>query len=276
MNRSLQRLWAMLLRQFYLHRHSPARVMEIVFWPVMDLLVWGFFSLYLMGAAHGGDGAGAAGAGGSMQAASFLIGAIILWDVLYRSQQAVSLSISEEVWVRNMLNVFIAPLRITELVASTLCVGIIKAFITTAISALLALVFFDYTLAVMGLWLVVLYAQLLLFGWAVGMVTMGLIFRFGRAAEALIWGIPFLLQPFSAVFYPLDTLPDWLATVCLALPSAHTFEAMRHVIAGHTPTLSMLLTPFGLCALWLTAASLYFAHTLRICRDKGLITRMVT
>ncbi len=213
----LHRIYAVILRHAYLHRRSPARVMEVFFWPVMDLLVWGYITAYLKEMALS-------------DAVLFLIGAMILWDVLYRSQQAISLSMTEEFWVRNFINLFISPLSIPEFISALCLVGLIKSVVTTVVLAILALVLYQFDLLQVGLGLLPFYGNLLLFGWAVGLFTMGIILRYGRAAEALIWGMPFLLQPLSAVFYPVKVLPEWLQAVAFCLPSTYVFQGMRQVL----------------------------------------------
>ncbi|MBM3216831.1 ABC transporter permease, partial [Candidatus Poribacteria bacterium] len=183
------RVSAMILRYLYLYRRSLARAGEVFFWPVMDLLVWGFLTAYMRRMVV-------------PEAVLYLLGGMIFWDVLYRSQQAITLSLTEEIWVKNILNVFVAPISIAEMVLATCLMGVIKAGITGVVLGGLAYVLYSFQLFDVGLALVPFLVSLVLFGWAVGMCTMALILRFGQAAEALVWGVPFLIQPFSAVFYP--------------------------------------------------------------------------
>ncbi|MES1243842.1 MAG: ABC transporter permease [Acidobacteriota bacterium] len=255
------RIFAMVLRHLYLYRRSTTRVGEIVFWPVMELLLWGFLTVYLQ----------------RMQvpnAALFLIGAVIFWDVLYRSQQAVTISITEEIWVRNILNLFIAPVRITEILIATCLVGVLKALAIAAILGVLAWVFYAFNLLVLGPALVPFLVSLLLFGWAVGMCTMGLILRFGQAAEALIWGVPFLIQPVSAVFYPVDVLPRWLQVVAWALPSTYVFEGMRAALRTGRVDLGYLGAALGLNLVYLLLGAAFFGWMLKQVREKGYLARL--
>jgi len=255
-----QRIWAVMLRHLYLHRRSPARIMEIFFWPVMDLLVWGFITLYLKTVAV-------------PEAVLFLLGAMIFWDVLYRSQQAISLSMTEEFWVRNFINIFISPLSIPEFISALCLVGLLKSLVTTVFLTLLALACYSFNLLQIGPALIPFLGNLLLFGWAVGLFTMGIILRYGRAAEALIWGMPFLLQPISAVFYPLETLPESLQHVAVCLPSTHIFEGMRQVLSGAGFSLSAMLAAFLLNLVYLALGSLFFAWMLRSVRERGYLSR---
>jgi ABC-2 type transport system permease protein len=255
------RVLGLLLRYAYLYRRSLARSMELFFWPVMDLLVWGFLSVYLQRVAAPG-------------AVAYLVGALILWDVLYRCQQAITLSVTEDIWVKNILNVFIAPVRPAELLIATSVVGVFKSAIPRVLLTVLALVLYDFHLLALGAALGPFLASLLLFGWAVGIFTAALILRFGQSAEALVWGIPFVLQPFSAVFYPVEVLPAWARAIALALPSTHVFEGMRAVMAGKGLRGSTLLAAFGLNAAYLLAASLFFGWMLGRVREKGYLGKL--
>lgn len=255
------RISAFILRYFYLHRRSVARVMEIFFWPVMNLLVWGFVTHYLEGFA-------------APKVVVYLIGSVIFWDVLYRAQQGITLTITEEFWVKNIINIFIAPVRMSEIIGAICIVGIIKSLVTTLFLAALAYLFYSYDLFGMGPALVPFFGNLFLFGWAVGLFTMALIFRYGRAAEALIWGVPFLIQPVSAVFYPVDVLPGWLQIIAYCLPSTYVFEGMRAVLQEGRIDAAGLLVSFGLNLVWLAAGGVYFAWTLKRVRKLGYLARL--
>jgi len=255
------RISAIVLRYYYLHRRSVARIMEIFFWPVMNMLVWGYVTRYLQQVA-------------APSAVIFLLGGVILWDILYRSQQGITLTITEEFWVKNIINIFIAPIRMAEIIAAICAVGVVKSLLTTLVLWMLAFLLYRYNLLDMGPALVPFFGNLLLFGWAVGLFTMALIFRYGRAAEALIWGVPFLIQPVSAVFYPVTILPGWLQKIAYLLPSTYVFEGMRQVLATGMTDTGMLLTSFGLNLVYLAAGALYFGWMLGKVRERGYLTRL--
>jgi ABC-2 type transport system permease protein len=255
------RIGALLLRYLYLYKRSAARLMGILFWPVMDLLVWGFLTSYLEKLA-------------APSAVVYLLGAVVFWDIFYSAQQAITLSITEEIWARNILNIFVAPVRTWELLVATSLIGVFRATVSAGILAILARVFYGFPLFAIGLPLVPFYFSLLLFGWAMGIFTMALVLRFGQAAEALIWGIPFLIQPVSAVFYPLAVLPPWLQGIAKALPSTHVFEGMRSALqTGHVDT-GTLVAALGLNVVYLAAAAAFFGWMLGRVREKGYLSRL--
>ncbi|MCG3175614.1 MAG: hypothetical protein MOGMAGMI_00547 [Candidatus Omnitrophica bacterium] len=265
MNASLRRIGAVVLRYAYLHKRSLPRVFEIVFWPVMELLVWGFVSVYVRSLS----------ADPAVRIAVFLIGAMIFWDILYRSQQGVSIAVIEDVWTQNIVNVLVSPLRIWEWLTATFIYGFLKTCVITAILWALAYGLYRFDLAdAMGLYLVPLAANLFLFGWALGVFTSALVIRWGHAAEALIWGIPFLVQPLSAIYYPLSTLPEWLRPFALLLPSTHVFEGMREVLATGRMASASLWASFGMNLVAFAAASMVFRFLYGQAKNTGRLGRL--
>ncbi|MCX7886844.1 MAG: ABC transporter permease [Verrucomicrobiae bacterium] len=261
------RIWALVLRYTYLYTRSGPRIIEIFFWPLMDLLVWGYVTVYLHRVG---------GVSGPARAFMFLLGAMIFWDILYRAQQGVTLSFLEDVWARNFLNVFVAPVRISEFVAATYIVGMVRIALTIGALAALAYALYAFNIFALGMSLVPFFANLLLMGWSLGMFTTALIIRWGQGAEGLAWGVPFLVQPIAAVFYPLDVLPRWLQPVAMCIPATHVFEGMRQVLRGEGVSATTLCLAFGLNVVYLLAAAVFFRYMFDVARRKGLLAKLGT
>lgn len=258
-----ERVLALLLRQLYLYRHSLIRSLEIVYWPVMDLLVWGFVSVYV-----------ARLQGGGAAAIAFLVGAMILWDVFYRVQQAISVSFLEDVWTRNLPNVFVTPISTAEYIGATMLLGVMKVAVIGVLLAVLAWLLYAFNIFRYGLPLLPFVLNLILGGWGMGILTTALILRYGQGAEALAWALAFLFQPFSAVFYPVRILPPVLQHVAWLLPTTYVFEGMRAVLGGGG--LPWAYVGWGALAnaLLLAAAGCVFAWVMEIARDQGLLLRV--
>lgn len=261
---SWRRIRALFLRYAYLHKRSILRLFDIFFWPVMDLLIWGFVVLYIRQAAEGRVA----------QLIVFLLGAIISWDVHYRSQQAVTLSLMEEVWTRNIVNMLIAPMKAWEWVAASFLYGMMKATVITVILSSLAKLLYAFDVTEIGWTFVPLVVSLLIFGWSIGLFTAGFLVRYGYAAEALIWGIPFLIQPFSCVFYPVSALPAWARGPALVLPSTHVFEGLRAVLRGDTVPTTEWATVLSLNLVYLVLGAVFFLVMLRSARAAGELGRL--
>ncbi|HVJ46099.1 MAG TPA: ABC transporter permease [Luteolibacter sp.] len=255
---------ALVSRYVLLYTRNPVRLVELFFWPIVQLLVWGFLTTYLQGQ----------GGGSFPKIITFLIGGIILWDALFRSQQGVAISFLEDVWTRNLLNVFAAPVRMTEYLAATFVVGFLRVFVTTVVMIVIAWLAYSFNLFQFKLGLVAFYVNLMLFGWCLGVLVTALILRYGHGAESLAWAIPFMIQPVAAVFYPVSALPGWLQPVSHALPPSHVFEGMRHMLAHGSTDWSSLLSALGLNALYLTVSGFVFAATLRTAKRKGLLVKV--
>jgi ABC-2 type transport system permease protein len=262
---SLSRIFALLLRYLYLHKRSLPRTLEIVFWPVMELLVWGFVTVYLQSLTHSILGS----------LFLFLINAMIFWDILYRSQQAVSIAIVEDIWTQNIVNILVSPLRLWEWLTATFVYGLGKVLLITAILAAIAWGLYHFNLVDrLGFYALPLVGNLLLFGWAVGVFTAALIIRWGHAAEALVWGIPYLLQPLSAIYYPISVLPGWLQTVSKLLPSTYVFEGMRAVNATRQMPVEYFSIGLLLNLFYFVLAGFFFRRMYRAARKSGRLGRL--
>ncbi|HEY3997893.1 MAG TPA: ABC transporter permease [Candidatus Xenobia bacterium] len=252
---------ALVLRYAYLHAGSVPRLVEMIFWPIMDLLMWGFISTYFQHLSG---------------AVSFLLGAIIMWDVLYRSQLSVSVSFLEDLWTRNLLNLFVAPLRLREMVAALCIVALARTGVVVGVMGTLALALWSFSLTSMGWAMLPLFANLLWMGCSLGLVAVALFLRYGQAADSLAWGIPFMFQPLSAVFYPVSSLPGWLQPLCLMLPSTQVFEGMRAVLRGEAfPNEHLLLAAVSNVVLMGLSAK-FFRWMFQQARIDGHLARLGT
>jgi ABC-2 type transport system permease protein len=230
----------------------------------MDLLVWGWVSNYMLSNQNGVP-----------QMVTFLVGSIILFNILYRAQQGITVSFLEDIWSRNLLNVFAAPVRASEFIASTYLVGLAQALMVLVVMAVAAAAIYNFDLSAIGWTLLPLFLNLLIMGWWLGMFTTALILRFGNQAEALAWAVPFLIQPLSAVFYPVSILPKFLQPVSNCIPAAHVFEGMREILQQNKFPQEHLITATILNAIYMTLSALFFAFMFKEARRKGLISKLV-
>ncbi len=261
MTAAARRIWGLMYRHLALYRSSWPRLLELMYWPVLQMCIWGFTSSFIASRM----GAGAAVAGG------MLLGGVLLWEVALRSQMGVAISFLEEMWSRNLGHVFVSPLRPWELVAALICMSIIRLAIGLLPAILLAWALYAFNIFAMGPVLVLFFANLMIMGWWVALGVVSLILRHGAGAEALAWSVLFGITPFAAVFYPVSILPVWLQPVALALPAAHVFEGMRHVLAEGSVAWGHLGAAIGLNAAWMAGAILIFARQFRAARERGAL-----
>lgn len=254
----------MVRRYVLIHLKSPARLLDLFFWPVMELFVWGFFTFHLKTLNFD------AGA----RLVVTLINALVFWDILYRSQQAISLAFMEELWTRNVVNLLISPLKNREWVLGAYLYGLIKTGIIVLVLLVLAALFYAFDISAVGFYLIPLSFNLLLFGYGVGLFTTGLLLRWGHSAEALIWAVPFLIQPFSAIFYPVSVYPPWLKPVVLLLPSTHVMESMRRLVDTGVFDWTSFGLALGLNVLFTAAFTVFAVRMLERGRANGQLVRM--
>ena len=262
---SLRRVWGLAYRHIALFRRSWPRLLELMYWPVLQMAIWGFTASFLMGRANSQTGGGPA-----IAVAGALLGGVLLWEVALRSQMGVSLSFLEELWSRNLGHVFVSPLRPAELVAALLALSVVRMLIGVLPAILVAFLLYAFNLFAMGPVVVLFFANLMVMGWWVALCVVSLILRHGAGAEALAWSILFGLTPFSAVFYPVAVLPAPLRAVAFLLPASHVFEGMRAALGG-VVLWDELGWAIALNALWMAAAAALFVAQFRQARIRGAL-----
>lgn len=257
------RMRAIARRHAYVLARSPHRLFDVTLWPLVDVLLFGALATYV------GDGSATSGE----RAAGYLIAGIVLWHVIYQSQISVSTGFLEETWSRNLLNLMVTPVREVEYVGGVALFGMLKLVVGVGVVALGALVFFSFDVSTLGFGLIPIAAVLLMVGWVISLFVVGIVLRFGAGAEALAWGVMFVVMPLSGIFYPVDALPTVLQPIAQALPTTHAFAALRGLVDGtgldwgEVGIAAASTTVLAVVALW------FVVRMLKIFRRRGLITR---
>ncbi|HEV7264859.1 MAG TPA: ABC transporter permease [Falsiroseomonas sp.] len=258
---ALRRIWGLMYRHLALYRRSWPRLLELMYWPVLQMVVWGFVTAYLAGLQNNV----------ASVAAGVLIGGVLLWEVALRSQMGFAISFLEEIWSRNLGHVFVSPLRPQELVAGLVGMSMIRMFAGVIPAMFLAFLLYGFGLWRMGPVVVLFFAGLMMMGWAVALGVTALILRHGAGAEPLAWSVLFGLTPFAAVYYPVSVLPDWLEPVALLIPAAHVFEGMRFALLDGGIAWGHLGAAFALNLAWLAAMGWLFMRQFEGARVRGAL-----
>jgi ABC-2 type transport system permease protein len=258
---SPRRVFAMVLRHWYLLSSSWPRLLDLMYWPAVQMLMWGFLQMYVS------QNAGSP----VMRAAGTFIGAVMLWDVLFRGQLGFSISFLEEMYARNMGNLMMSPLRPIEFVLALMVQSIVRLAIGMVPVSLLAIWWFDFNLWAMGLALAVFFMNLLLTSWAIGIIVSGILLRHGLGAENMAWGFMFLMLPFTCVYYPVSVLPSWLQVFAWMLPPTYVFEGMRALLIDHVFRADLMLQAFALNAVIFAIGVAVFLVLLRSARREGTL-----
>jgi len=257
------RVAAIVLRQLFLYRSSPQRVLPMFAWVALDIVLWGFISRYLTSAV----------ARPGINFVATLLGAVLLWDFLTRVMQGVTMALFEDVWSRNFLNVFATPLRTSEYLTGLVLTGVTTSLLGLLVMLVLARAAFGLSFLIYGAALAPFLLVLFLTGIALGITGAAIVLRLGPASEWLIWPIPTIISPFAGVFYPVSVLPRWMQLISRVLPPSYVFEGMRAVVTGKPAPWDRLALGGGLALVLLALACVFFARVYRYAIRTGLIAR---
>jgi ABC-2 type transport system permease protein len=255
---SHRRIAAMMLRYWYLLRSSWPRLLDLVYWPTVQMVTWGFLQYYI-----------SSNAGFFARAGGTLIGAVLLWDILFRGQLGFSISFLEEMWSRNIGNLMMSPLRPFEFMSALMVMSVVRLLIGAVPVTFLAIAFFGFNLYGLGFALVAFFFNLMLTSWAIGIFVSGLILRNGMGAENLAWSIMFLFMPLTCVYYPVTTLPVWLQHLAWLLPPTYVFEGMRALVIDKVFRPDLMLDALALNVVLFAAGAFAFAKLLQSARRQG-------
>jgi ABC-2 type transport system permease protein len=255
---SVHRINAMILRYWYLLMSSWPRLLELLYWPALQVITWGFIQLYV-----------AQNASFFARAGGTLIGAVILWDILFRGQLGFSISFLEEMWARNLGNLMMSPLKPIEFLLALMVMSLIRLAIGVIPMTLLALFLFHFNFYSLGLPLIAFFCNLIFTSWAVGIFVSGLVMRNGLGAESIAWTLMFAVMPLACIYYPVSVLPVWLQYVAWSLPPTYVFEGMRALLIDHSFRADLMLDALAINAGLLSASFGAFLALLRSAKKNG-------
>ena len=260
---ALIRISALVLRQLYLLKRSWPRIIELMYWPTIQMIMWGLVTTFL-----------ADKSGWIAQAGGVLIAGVLLWDVVFRGQIGLSLAFLEEMWSRNLGHLFSSPMRSWELIISLMLISLLKTSIGIAGAVIFAAIFYEFNILELGFPLIAFFFCLICMGWAIGLMIAGLLMRYGLGAENLAWLVIFAFAPLSCIYYPMSILPDWLEPIASLVPASHIFEGMRAILVDGVFHSSLLWRALILNLVYLLVGILIFLWMFRSARIRGLIHQM--
>ena len=229
------KVYGLSLRHFYLIKSSFPRILDLVYWPSIQIFLWGFISkFFTLSSSYYNNTVGV------------ILSAAILYDFLFRSSISYNMMFLEEIWSRNFTNLFISPIKLKEIIAALTLTAIVRTLIGTVPAVLLAIPLFGVSIFKIGLPLILLLLSLYLFGITLGLlVTSGLI-RFGPSFENIAWASLFFLAPLGCIYYPIEILPYWLQITAKILPLVHIFEEMRNILINDIISYNHIILAIGI------------------------------
>lgn len=257
----LYRIWGIFLRYYYNLIHTYDRLTDMFFWPFIDLVIWGLTSRYMI----------ATGTSSNTLILA-LLGGIILWIFPWRGQYEITVSLLEDLWNRNLVNLFATPIHFSEWVVTVMLVGIFKSTLSFLFATIIAVLLYTTNIYTFGLLLLPWAGLLIMFGWVFGFFIASIIMRYGTKIQTLAWMSMAIISPFAGVYYPISVLPTWAQQVAHWVPVSYVFEAMRAIIAGSPLPISNLVWPFILCCLYLMISLFMLYRSYDAILKRGLIS----
>ena len=256
------RIKAIIQKFWYTNQRDIFRIFDIFIWPAIELFIWGIFSVFISKTNTNG-----------VNLVTMLLGGVVLWSVFNRASRDISLTMIDELWNRNFINLFSTPLHIGEYMMAAVIVGFIKLTISITFMFLLAYVLYGFQISSLGLYIIPSVIGLTMFGWTLSIFVQACFLRYGRTVEVLIWAIAALVQPFSCIFYPITALPGWAQPVAGLLPTTYFFENMRQMMIGKGINGEQIIIAFGLNVLYLTLAIFFLYSSFAHARKNGNLVK---
>ncbi len=251
------RVKAMLLNYYYASINSLDRIFDIIYWPVLDIFIWGFMTHFIQGISD-------------FNILNVILGGILLWVFLWRSSQDLVVYLLESYWSRSIYHLFITPLRSSEFVISLAILGLVRSLAAFSVMSILSYLLYGFTIFQFNMWhIAMLIGILILFAWSLGIFISSFVFFFGSRVQVLAWSVIWIIQPFSCVFYPLSALPNWAAKIAVLLPTTHVFENLRASINGLPLDYHGIIYSLIFIAIFFLITSTLLVYSIKRARMKG-------
>ncbi|HEV2339498.1 MAG TPA: ABC transporter permease [Patescibacteria group bacterium] len=256
----LHRIQGLMLKTFFLTRRSWDRISDVVYWSIIDLAVWGLTGQYFTALSSPRS-----------HILEIIVSGILFWLIIWRGQQEISVNLLEDLWNKNMVNLFVAPLTFAEWVMSFLLVSIVKVLISFLVASFAAELFYHINIFAYGWYLLPVSILLLINSWWIGFVIAGMILRFGTKMQTLAWSIVSLLAPFSAIYYPVGILPKWGQFIAEVLPTSYLFTALHAIVVKSPLDVFSLEVSLVLSFMYLALSLVYLKSCFNKVLERGLV-----
>ncbi len=256
---NLTRIYGLFLRHFYLITRSFPRILDLVYWPTIQITLWGFISNFF------------AEYSTYYNAVGIILTCAILYDFLFRTSIGFNMLFLEEIWSRNFTNLFISPMKISEIITSLVGTALIRALIGLVPAILLTSPLFGISVLNLGISLFFLFLSLYIFGITLGILVSAGLLRFGPSFENIAWSTMFLIAPFGCIYYPVDILPNFFQKIAYSMPLVYVFEEARRILIDQAFNIENIYKAFTLNIIYLSIAVFLFYYSFNQARKKGTL-----
>lgn len=259
---NLNRVSAIILRHIFLTMHQMERFFDVIVSPVLVLVLWGFLSKYVQNVQ-------------SQTLAAFLLGGMILWVVFEKVSTDIGVNFMFDIWDRNVINVLASPITFGEYLGGLVVISFIKILVALTSMWIMASVFYNFQITSLGFGLALLWINLFIFALSFGIFNISLVLKYGHSIGPLTWILPFFIQPFAAVFYPLSILPPLFQKIAFFIPISHVFEGMRHTFSTGQFDYNNFWIAILLNIVYMSASIGFFAYTLKKALKSGRLVKLI-
>ncbi len=256
----LHRIYAIVVRYLLYFKHSLDRMSDCFYWPTVDLLLWGLTSAYFRRFAPS-----------TSPIILTVVSGILLWIIVWRGQYEITVNLLEELWDKNLINLFGSPLKFSEWVVSVLFIGVIKAILSFSFALFVAFLLYKVKMFYLGIYFLPFVLLLIMTGWWVGFLVAGVILRGGTRVQSLAWTAVMIISPFSAIYYPLSTLPVFAQKIAAFIPTSYIFEGAREVLYKGRLDPNKLFFSFALNIIYFFLSYVFLRKSFKTVLKKGLV-----
>ena len=260
---NLNKMYGLFLRHFFLIKSSLPRILDLIYWPTIQIILWGFISKFFsIHSNYYNDVIGV------------ILTCAILYDILFRSSISFNMLFLEEIWSRNFTNLFIAPLKLKEIVIALIFTALVRTLIGLVPAILLTSPLFGVSILNLGFPLLLLFLSLYIFGITLGLFVSAGLIRFGPSFENIAWSSLFLLAPLGCIYYPIEILPTFFQVVAKGLPLVYIFDETRNILLNDFINYENLRQAYLLNLVYLAIGIFSFYFSFLKARVKGTLINM--
>ena len=257
------KIFALSLRHIYLIKGSFPRILDLIYWPTVQIFLWGFISkFFTLNSSYYDNTVG------------IILSAAILYDFLFRSSISYNMMFLEEIWSRNFTNLFIAPIKISEIISALTFTAILRTLIGLVPAVIISIPLFGVSILKIGTPLIFLLLTLYIFGVTLGLLVTSGLLRFGPSFENIAWASLFFLAPLGCIYYPIEILPEWLQTIAKLLPLVHIFEEMRNILINNIVNYFEILKAFLISLVYFAIGIMIFYISYSGAKKRGTLINM--
>ena len=260
---NFNRMYGLFLRHFFLIKRSFPRILDLIYWPSIQIILWGFISKFFSTYSDYYN-----------NTVGIILTCAILYDFLFRSSISFNMLFLEEIWSRNFTNLFIAPMKISEIIISLVFTALIRTLIGLVPAILLTSPLFGISILNLGIPLFFLFLSLYIFGITLGLFVSSGLIRFGPSFENIAWSSLFLLAPLGCIYYPIEILPEFFQILAKGLPLVYIFDETRNILVNSYVNFENILYAFYLNAIYLLIGIGLFYFSFSKARKKASLINM--